>query len=156
MVTATLSSSSTTRRLPLAMLGRASNWQGHAESGAASLAAAQFDRPTVCLDDALRDPQTEAGALLVFGRKERFEDMRQMLFGDALASVTNLDVYRVGHQELGVGAMGDPSGDEDGATLRHGLLCVQHQVEQHLLDLVGRRDHVRQTRLQVVLELHPV
>src|SRR5713101_2529955 len=96
MVTATLSSSSTTRRLPLGMLLRgASNWQRHAKGCAPTLAAAQFDRPTVCLDDALRDPQPEPSALFVLGREKRLENVWQGLLGDAVASVPDLNVHRV-------------------------------------------------------------
>src|ERR687886_1667792 len=104
IVTATLSSSSTTSRLPLAMLRGASNRQCHAEGRAAALPTPQLDRAAVRLDDALRDPQAQAGALLVLGREERLEDVRQVFFGDAFAGITNLDVHKVGDEEFGVGA----------------------------------------------------
>src|SRR5207245_7834652 len=91
------------RRLPFAMLCRASNGQCDVEGRAAPFAAAQFDRPTVRLDNALRDPQPQAGALRLLGGEERLEDVRDVLLGDAVASVPNLYVDRVSHEELGVG-----------------------------------------------------
>src|SRR6516162_8837441 len=97
IVTATLSSSSTTSRLPVAMYGRSPDRQCHAEGGPPPLTAAQLDRAAVRLDDALRDPQSQASAFLVFGREERLENMRQVLFGDTFAGVSNLDVDRIGH-----------------------------------------------------------
>ena len=82
--------------------------------------------------------------------------MRQVLFGDAVAGVADLDVDRLGHQEFGVGAVRDARRDEDRAALGHGLLGVQHQVQQHLLDLIGRGDDRRQRRLEVVFDAHAV
>src|SRR2546421_3217268 len=143
IVTATLSSSSTTRRLPLAMLRGTSYGQCDAERRAAARATSQLDRATVRLDDALTDPQPQSGALLIFGRKERLEDVRQVFLSDALASVANLDVHRVSDQELRVGSARYTRRDRDRPALGHGLLRVVHQVQQHLLDLVGRRDHGR-------------
>src|SRR6266702_4487244 len=118
IVTATLSSSSTTSRLPVAMLGRASNGQGDAESGAPTFAASQLDRAAMRLDDALRDPQPQACALLVFGREKGLENMRQVLLGDALAGIPNLDVDRIRHQELGVCAVRDTRRDEQRTSVR--------------------------------------
>src|SRR5437762_14379277 len=100
IVTATLSSSSTTSSRPSAMLGRPSDRQRDAEHGPPAHATAQFDRTAVRLDDPLRHPQTQARALFVFGREEGLEDMRQVLFSNALACVTDLDMDRVRHQEL--------------------------------------------------------
>ena len=59
------------------------------------------------LDDALRDPQPEAGAFFVLGREERLENMWQVLFGDTVAGVSDLNVHRLGHQELRIGAVRD-------------------------------------------------
>src|SRR5262252_220157 len=108
IVTATLCSSSMTSRLPFAMFGRAPDGQRNAESGPTPRSTAQFDRSPVRLDDALRDPQAQPRALLVLGRKEGLEDVWQVLLRDAVARVPNLDVDRVGHQELGVGAVREP------------------------------------------------
>src|SRR5437879_1910046 len=95
IVTATLSSSSTTSRLPVAIFRRTPDRQSHAEGGPATLAAAQLDRATVGLHDTLRHPQPQACALLVFCRKERLEDVRQVLFGNALACIPDLNVHRL-------------------------------------------------------------
>src|SRR5690242_9999910 len=100
IVTATLSSSSTTSSLPIAMFRWATNGERDTEGRAAALATAQFDRATVRLDDALRHPQAEAGALLVLGREERLEDVGQIFLGNALATIANLNVHGVRHQEL--------------------------------------------------------
>src|SRR6266516_1396351 len=143
IVTATLSSSSTTRRLPLAMLRGTSYRQCDAECRAAALAAAQLDRATVRLDDALADPQPQSGPLLILGREERLEDVREVFFGDPRAGVANLDVHRFRSEELRIGSARDAGRDVDGAALGHGLLRVEHQVQQHLLDLVRRGDHWR-------------
>src|SRR5579862_5770587 len=105
IVTATLSSSSTTSSLPLGMLNRASDGEGDAEGRATAFTAAQLDRAAVRLHDALRHPQTETRALFVLGREERLEDVRQVLLGDALACIANLNVHRFGHQELWISAV---------------------------------------------------
>src|SRR5919202_2725025 len=128
IVTATLSSSSTTRRLPLAMLRGSSDRQCHAEDRATALPTTQLDRATVRLHDALRDPQTQTCALLILRREERLEDVRQVFLGDALAGVANLDVHRVRDEELGIGGARYAGRDIQGPALRHGLLRVQHQV----------------------------
>src|SRR3981081_1385735 len=105
IVTATLSSSSTTSRLPLAIFSRTPDRTSDVEGCPATFAATQLDRAAVRLHDALRHPQPEAGALLVFGGEERLEDVRQVLFGDATARIADLNVDRLRHEELGVGAM---------------------------------------------------
>src|SRR5919199_1283196 len=87
--------------------------------------------------DAVRDPQAQAGALLVFGREERLEDARLKLLRDALARVAEHDVHRVTQQELMVGPVRDAGAHVDVATLRHRLLRVEQDVQQHLLDLIG-------------------
>src|SRR5437868_13944697 len=120
IVTATLSSSSTTRRLPLAMLRGTSYGQCDAERRAAARATAQLDRATVRLDDALTDPQPQSGALLILGREERLEDVRQAVWSDAVASVANRDVHRGSDEDLSVGSARHNGGDGDGAALGHG------------------------------------
>src|SRR5216683_5392370 len=107
IVIATLSSSSTTSRLPFAMVGRASDRQRDAERRTPPFATTELDGPAMRLDDALRDPEPKARALFVLGREERLEDVWQVLFGDALACVANLNVNRIRHQELGVGSVRD-------------------------------------------------
>src|SRR5690348_2635773 len=98
MVTATLSSSSTTRSLPFGMVRRTPDRQRHAEGRAPTLATAQLDRAAMRLHDALGNPEAEPGPFFVLGGKERFEDVRQVLLGDALARIADLDMDRVGHQ----------------------------------------------------------
>src|SRR5437667_12553702 len=95
MVTATLSSSSTTSRLPVAIFRRTPDRQSDTEGGPATFAAAQLDRAAVCLHDPLRHPQPQTCALLVLGGEERLKDVRQVLFGNALARIADLDVHRV-------------------------------------------------------------
>src|SRR6266566_4857710 len=136
IVMATLCSSSTTSRLPLDMLPGPGDRQRDTERRAAARAAAEFDRSPVRLNDALGDPQSETSAFLVLGRKERLEDVWKVLFGDAVARIADLDVDRLGHQELRIGAVRDSCRYVDGAALRHGLLPVKHQVQEHLFDLI--------------------
>src|SRR6266851_1470679 len=156
IVTATLSSSSTTSSLPFGMLRWPAYRECHAKYGAPTFAAAQLDRSAVGLDDALGDPQPQARAFFVFGREEGLEDVRQVLFGDALARIPNLDVDRVRHQELGIGAVRHARRDKDRAAFGHRLHAVEHQVQQHLAQLVGRGNHQRQLSIEVILDLHPV
>src|SRR5579872_7255536 len=97
IVIATFSSSSTIRTLALAMFDWTIDRQGDAERCASTRATAQFDGAAMRLDNALRNPQPQAGALFVLGREEGLKNMRQVLLVDAFAGVAHLDVDRVRH-----------------------------------------------------------
>ena len=72
-----------------------------------------------------------------------------------LPVVADLDVDRVRHQELGVGAVRSARRHRRSCRLRAWPADgVEHQVQQHLLDLVGRGDHRRQVRIEVVFDVH--
>src|SRR5690242_12598641 len=112
MVTRTLSSSSTSRMLPLAIGGRTSDRERDGEGRAAPEAAAHLDRPAMALDDPERHPQAQAGALaLALGRKERLEQVRHVLLGDARAGVADLDQHRVAADQFGLTIRRQAGGD---------------------------------------------
>src|SRR5436305_2212337 len=154
-VTATLSSSSTTSSLALSViLDRSPDWQGDAEGGPTPLTAADADRAAMVLDDAVRDPQAQASPLLVLGREERLENVSLDLLRHTFAGVADHDVHRLAQQKILVGAVRYAGGHGNIAALGHGLLGVEQDVEQDLLDLVGRGDHRRETWVEVVLEVN--
>src|SRR5579862_1010277 len=65
------------------------------EARAGSGRAVDVDRAAVSLDDAPDDREPEARPLPVsLGRKERYEDVRKVLGGDAGAAVVNDDDHR--------------------------------------------------------------
>src|SRR5829696_8991835 len=143
MVTATLSSSSTTmmRAAASAMAGPldgvrlAGDRQRDREGGAAAGAAAHLHLAAVLLDDALAHPEAEAGALaLPLGGEERLEDVAQRLLGDAGAVVLHLDQHltAVGEDHLGVRLARDTRRHANRAAGRHRLLGVEQEIEEDL------------------------
>ena len=68
--------------------------QKDAENGAVMFlvsAAAQANESAVLLDDALRNPQTQASSFFSFGREKRFEEAALMFDFDALAGISDYD-----------------------------------------------------------------
>src|SRR5438477_377859 len=153
MVTVTLSSSSTMRTL--GGIGRwTSDREGHAEDRPAAGAIPHLEAAAVALGDAETDPEAKARALLALRREEGLEDMRQMLFRDARSGVGDLDLDRVRADEAGGRVAMRLGRDGDDPALRHRLGGVQHEVEDDLLDLVGRRHDLGQARLEPAFDLH--
>jgi hypothetical protein len=117
-----------------------------AEGGAVACPAHRGDRASVRLDDGASDRQPEPHSLLLRAEK-RLEDLRQVLRVDARAAVVHADDdrMRIGLQR-----------ERDGATVvrqrAHRVHRVEHQVDQHLLQLHRIAEHhgrsVRRTPLQ--------
>src|SRR5579875_174056 len=105
----------------------------HDEGGAAAGGAVHADFAGVLLDDAIGDGKTQPGAAavagcrLAFGGEERIVDTMDVLLGNAAAGVRNPHL----HVMTVVGA------DGQRAAARHGVLGVQEQVQEHLLQLAG-------------------
>src|SRR5205814_3447109 len=153
MVTVTLSSSSTMRTL--GGIGRwASDREGHAEDRAAAGAIAHLKAAAVALGDAETDPEAEARALLALRREEGLEDVREVLLGDSRSGIGDLDLHRVGADEARGRVAMRLRRDRDDPALRHRLGGVQHEVEDDLLDLVGRRHDLGKARLEPAFDLH--
>ena len=108
------------------------------ERGAAPRLGLDGDAPAMLLDDRVRDGQTEARALPdLFRREKRIENLRLHVLGHTRAVVVDLEDHRVA---IGVVPGAD---DQRAAAVRaeHGLLRVDDQVQQHLLDLVRIGKH---------------
>src|SRR6267142_3467191 len=154
IVVATLCSSSTTRTLLLAIVLRSRDRKSDREGRALARPAAHLERSAVRLHDAVRDPETETGALLHLGREERFEDARDRFLADPRAGVAHFDAHDVGLRiEL---AAADMRRDDEPTATRHGLGRVEEQIEEDLLQLIRRRADERQRRQQLLLDAHTV
>jgi hypothetical protein len=92
------------------------------------------------LDDAVHDREAEPGAVLArLGREERLEDALEHLAVHAAAVVAHAQLHVVARGQIGQ-RLGQPllaDGDRDAAAAGHGVARVDHQVQQHLLDLRG-------------------
>src|SRR5581483_5289310 len=129
METSTLSSSSTIRTVPLLIFGWSSDRQGDGEGGPLARPAPHVDLAAVAADDAVGDPEPQAGALLLLlGGEERLEDVRQVLRRDTGAGIANLQLHPAGSDDLRVAATGRARGDHDRATVGHCLLGIEQQV----------------------------
>src|SRR5438309_3199651 len=156
IVTTTLSSSSTTRTLGCSRIARRSlDRQSDHESRPTTDPAAYAHGPAVALDDALRNPEPEAGSLPRLRREERLENLSDELVRDSLPGVTNLDLDGIAPEDLRFGARAGLCRDGDRAALRHGVRCVEEEVEEDLLELVGRGANARQTLIELIRDLHP-
>ena len=124
------------------------------EGRALTVGALDVDQTTSLLDHAIDRGQAQAGA---FGlcREERVEEVREPLRRDTDAGVANheLDVRtRFDAQPEGrprLEHLHDGRRDAQGATLRHGILGVERQVENDLLDLAAVDQHQRQLGRQL-------
>src|SRR5439155_17089184 len=82
------------------------------------------------LNNAVTYRQTEAGAAATgFGREERIKDAMNVLAGDPSACVRDFDFDA---------AVMRRAPDFEHSSARHGIKCVQEQVQEDLLQLVGR------------------
>ena len=117
---------------------RSSDRQLDVERRAAIRPRLETDAAAVLLHDRVGDRQAEPGALADFlRREERVEDLRLQIVGDSGAVVVDLE-----HDGFPIGVV-PRADDEDAAAVRrqHRLLGVDHQVQQHLLDLVAVGEH---------------
>ncbi len=108
-----------------------------------ALGRANPDPPAVLLDDRVGDGQAQAGSLAHFlRREERVEDLRPRLLRYPRPIVVHLEDDRV------VLAVVPGADDEHAVAVRgqHGLLGVDDEVQQHLLQLVRVGEHLRQAR----------
>src|SRR5712692_2044559 len=137
IVVATLCSSSTTRTLVFVIVWWPRDRQRDRERRALTGSASHLQRPAVRLHDAVRHPQAEAGALLHLRREERLEDARDRFFAHSRASVADVDAHDVGRIRLQLASAGVRRDDEPSAR-GHGLGGVEEQVEEDLLQLIGR------------------
>ena len=81
------------------------------------------------LDDSVGDRQAETGTLADFlGREERIVDSRDVFGADSRSRVLDPD------EKLGIARVGT---DPEGSSPRHGVLGVQEQVQENLLQLTG-------------------
>ena len=126
---------------------RAADGQLHVERGARRGPRFQADAPAVLLHDGVRDGQPEARALAHFFRREEgVEDLRLHVRRDSRAIVVDLEDDRLVARVV-------PRADDQNASAvgrQHGLLRVDHQVQQHLLYLVPVGKHHRQACCQRV------
>src|SRR5258708_14540221 len=153
IVMVTLSWSSTIRTL--GGIGRwTSGRERHAEDRTAARSVADLEPAAVALRDAEAHPEPEAGALLPLRREERLEDVREVLLGDARAGVRDLQAHRIGADEAGRRVAMRFGRHRDEAALGHGLRRIEDEVETDLLDLVGRRHHLAELRVEQLLDLH--
>ena len=102
------------------------------------------------LDDAIADRKPEPGALPDrLRREERFEDPGPDLFGDPGSRVADLDLDSV--------PLGQTRGDLDRAGLAlHGLLRVDQEIHQDLLELIGVAEDRGKIRLELLLQTNLV
>src|SRR5262245_31084025 len=121
---------------------RAADRQFDEEGGAGRVLRLQSNASTMLLDDGVGNGQSQTGALAYFlRREERIEDFRLQVVGDSRAVVVDLELDR-----LVPGVV--PGADDDGSAAvvrEHGLLGVDDQVEQHLLDLMAVGEDLRKS-----------
>src|SRR5919204_1099191 len=153
IVVATLSSSSTTRTLVSAIgVRRSLDRERDREHRALAGTAPHFDRAAVPLDDAVRDPQPEAGAALRLRREERLEDAGLRLLVHAHAAVADLDADRLVWDVALARAVARRDGER--AAVGHRLGRVEVQVEKDLLQLVGRAADRRELGIELAYDVY--
>ena len=113
----------------------------HRERRAASRLALDGDEAVALADDAVHRREAEAGAFAeLLGGEERLEQMRARLGRNADAVVDDAQAHEVagggrrGRLALRDGDRADL--DADAAAARQRVARVQHQVQNHLLDLM--------------------
>src|SRR5687768_11999028 len=93
------------------------------------------------LYDPVADCEAETGAVSdAFGRKERVEDLVQVLFGNTFACIGDLDIYLTRGVDVGC--------QRNASAAEHCIACVEDQIRKYLLELAaiakdqGRRGRV--------------
>ena len=97
------------------------------------------------LDDRIRDGQPQAGSLPhLFRREKRIENPRLHVVGHARTVVVHFE-----HDRVAVGVV-PRAHDQRAAAVRadHGLFGIDDEIQQHLLNLVRVREHLRQAGRQ--------
>src|ERR1700687_1799978 len=155
IVVATLCSSSTTRTLLVAICRRSPDRKRDRECGPLARAAPYLQRSAVCLNDAVRDPESETGAFLHLRGEEWLEDPRHRFLVDPGAGVPNVDAYDVRRLRIEDAATGLRRDDQP-STVGHRLGGVEEQVQEHLLQLIRGGADERQRRLELLLDAHAV
>src|SRR2546428_998572 len=156
IVTTTLSSSSTTRTLSCSGIARRSlDRQRDHERRPATHSAAHSHRPPVTLHDALRHPEPQPGPFPGLRGEERLEDLRDELVRYPLAGVTYLDLDGIPSEDLRLAAGTRLCGDRDCAALWHRVGRVEQEIEEDLLQLVGRCANAREPRIELGRDLNP-
>src|SRR5207247_9394430 len=108
------------------------------------------DLSLTILDHALADRQPEPGALPGRLRREkRLEDLGLDLFGDPGSRVADLDLDPVSRSQT----RGDL--DRAGPAL-HGLLRIDQEIHEDLLELIGVAQDLGKIRLEILLQTNLV
>ncbi len=108
------------------------------------------------LHDGIGDRQPEPGPLAdLFRREKRVEDLRLKIVRNSRSVVVDLENHAVVFDAL------PAADDEDAAAVgrQHRLLGVDHEIEQHLLDLVAVGEDLRQPGRERVEDIdvgHPL
>src|SRR6266571_4437004 len=131
-------------------LRRPRRWKGNRKGGPLARTAFNPDVSLVILDDAIADRKPEPGALPGRLRREEWlEDLRLDLCGDPGTRVADLDLDPV--------AGGQTRGDPDRAGLAlHGLLRIDQEIHQDLLELIGVAENGGKIRLELLLQTNLV
>src|SRR5690606_16335359 len=115
--------------------------EADAEAGAATRLVQYLHGPSVTLDDVPRNREPQPRALAVgLRREERGEYMRPDVLGNTGAGVRDV--------ELDPAVVHRPAADRDGALSADGVPRVDHEVQQHLLELVRVRPDLRELGVQ--------
>src|SRR5438094_1556360 len=131
-------------------LRRPRRWEGDRKGGSLCRTAFDPDLSLVILDDAIADRKPEPGSLPDrLRREEGFEDLGLDLFGDPGSRVADLHLDPV--------PLGQARGDLDRAGLAlHGLLRVDQEIHQDLLELIGVAEDRGKIRLELLLQTNLV
>src|SRR5581483_9127607 len=100
------------------------------------------DLSAVIADDAAHDPQTEAGAFLAFGRDKRFEDALLQISRNSRTGISHQNANAAEGEFLAGVHMA--RAQQQTPTIRHSIFCINNEVREHLPELIGRDDCVRQ------------
>src|SRR5678815_1383828 len=117
------------------------------ESRATPRFALDADLTVVILDDPIAHRQAEAGALpRGLGREEGLEAAPLYVGRNSRTAIAHADL-NLARRRRGTDA-------QYAALLAHRLLCIDGQIEQHLLELIGVADDTRQAGRQRALDAH--
>src|SRR5207237_6218075 len=107
------------------------------------------------LHDARRHPDPEPGPFPGLGGEERLEDLRDELVRYPLAGVAYLDLDGIPPEDVRLGAGTRLCGYRDRPALWHRVGRVEQEIEENLLQLVGRRANAREPRVELGRDLNP-